>query len=114
MGLMAHPVAVDPGRPTLDHYVDHIDHAVSVMGIEHVGIGADFIRQVALSGAIPEAGHALLPPGGRLSDCIEDFEGPADYPGLVRVLGERGYSPGDQEAILAKNFLRVFTENLPA
>ena len=113
MGLMAHPVAVDPERPTLDHYVDHIDHAVSVMGIEHVGIGADFIKQVALSGAIPDPGRAFLPPGGHLSDCIEGFEGPADYPGLVRVLGERGYSPSDQEAILANNFLRVFAENLP-
>ncbi len=113
MGLMAHPVAVGPERPTLDHYVDHIDHAVSVMGIEHVGIGADFIKQVALSGAIPDPGRAFLPPGGHLSDCIEGFEGPADYPGLVRVLGERGYSPSDLEAILANNFLRVFAENLP-
>ncbi len=61
MGVMAHPVAIDPERATLDHYVDHIDHAVSVMGIDHVGIGADFIKQVALSGAIPDPGHALLP-----------------------------------------------------
>ena len=63
MGLMAHPVAVRPGRPTLDHYVDRIDHAVSVMGIEHVGIGADFIKQVAFSGAIPDPGRGVFTAG---------------------------------------------------
>ena len=80
MGLMAHPVAVDPERPTLDHYVDHIDHAVSVMGIEHVGIGADFIKQVALSGAIPDPGRGVFTAGRPLERLRRRLRGPRRLP----------------------------------
>jgi membrane dipeptidase len=114
MGLMAHPLAVDPDRPTLGRYIDHIEHAVSVMGIDHVGIGADFIRQVATSGAIPDPGRAFLPPGVSLADAIKNFEGPRGYPALTEGLERRGYSKDEQLAILGGNFLRVFATALPA
>jgi membrane dipeptidase len=37
------PFAVNHGETkTLSDYVDHVEHAVKVMGIEHVGLGPDF------------------------------------------------------------------------
>ena len=46
LGMMAIPFVVDREAPTLRRWLDHFDHAVAVMGITHVGLGADFIDQV--------------------------------------------------------------------
>ena len=113
LGLMAHPLVVDPTRPTMDRYLDHLDHAVEIMGIKHVGIGADFIRQVALAGAASDSGQTLLPAGMSLSASLDSFEGPADYPRLVAAIEKRGYTGDDLQAILGGNFLRLFSESLP-
>lgn len=114
VGIMAHPLAVDPARPTLERYVDHIDHAVRIIGIDHVGLGPDFIEQVAHSGAVGDPGNLLLPPGVDLGDSIQGFAGPADFPALLDALSRRGYGPSRIEAIAAGNFLRVLQESLPA
>src|SRR5947199_173621 len=37
------------GVPGLDRLVDHIDHAVQVMGIDHVGLGSDFVAAASAS-----------------------------------------------------------------
>jgi membrane dipeptidase len=113
LGMMAHPISVDPAEPTMSRYLDHFDHAVQVMGPDHVGIGADFIRQVALSGAVPDPGDALLAPGMALEDAISGFAGPADFPALVEGLRERGYAADVLDAIMSENFLRVFRASLP-
>lgn len=115
LGLMALPLVVDPDEPTIDRLIDHLDHAVSVMGIEGVALGGDFIRQVARSGAIyGEVTHGLLPPGDTLDSAIDDFEGPEDYPNLVAALERRGYRGDDLERILWRNLVRVLRRALPA
>lgn len=40
------PGFVDPEVRTVDRLVDHIDHLVGLLGVGHVGIGPDFIREV--------------------------------------------------------------------
>jgi membrane dipeptidase len=112
IGMMAHPVSVDPAQPTIERYVDHILHAIEVAGVEHVGIGADFIRQVACSGAIPQR-DLRLPSGASMADVIEHFEGPGDYPRLVATLKRRGITEADLYAVLAGNFLRLLSASLP-
>jgi membrane dipeptidase len=114
LGIMVLPPAIDPDDPTIARVVDHIDHAVSVMGIEHVGLGADFFRQVALSGAVRKPPDSLRPPGMGLEYSIDDLAGPADYPRLVDALRGRGYHDEALAALLGQNFLRVFREALPA
>jgi len=113
VGIMAHPVAIDPARPTLDRLVDHVLHAVDVAGPDHVCIGADFIRQVCLSGAIPPLTGALLPHGVALEDPIVDYEGPADYPRLVERLVARGVDADTLERILWSNLFRLLDNGLP-
>lgn len=74
---------------TLDDVADHIDHAVEVAGIDHVGLGSDY------------DGVFSLPDG--LLDA-------STYPNLVAELLERGYSEEDIEKILGGNALRVWEE----
>lgn len=66
--------------------VDHIDHAVSVAGIDHVGLGSDF------------DGISVTPEG------LDDV---AKLPLITQELAERGYSRSDIEKILGGNLLRL-------
>jgi membrane dipeptidase len=74
--------------PTIDRLVDHIDHAVQVMGIDHVGLGSDF------------DGISVLP---------RPMKDATSLPELVRALVARGYSDSDVRKILGENFLRLLT-----
>jgi len=69
-------------------YVDHIDHAVEVAGIEHVGIGSDF-----------DGG------GG-----IAGFNDHSEALNVTIELVRRGYSEEDISKIWGANFLRVWRE----
>jgi membrane dipeptidase len=106
LGMMALAFVVDPEAPTLSRWLDHVDHAVAVMGVEHVGLGADFIDQVADA----EQGQATA----KARWGLEGFTGPDDYPALVDALTGRGYEGKRLEAILSGNWLRVLGESLPA
>lgn len=77
-----------PFRPALGRIFDHIDHAVKVAGVDHVGIGADL-------------DSCLIP-------TPEGFDSVRDYPKLTEGLVERGYSDDAIEKIMGGNFLRVF------
>jgi membrane dipeptidase len=114
LGLMLLPLVIDPDQPTMARAIDHLDHAVSVMGIEHVGLGGDFIRQVfrAIGGHTPP--DSLLPHGMPMDAAIENIAGPEDYPAFVAALQQRGYTGERLHAVLAGNFLRVFRQALPA
>jgi membrane dipeptidase len=117
LGLMALTLVVGYDRPTIEGLLDHLDHAVAVMGIEHVGFGADVIDQV--TAAEIEAGRTLeavveearVRGGGRLG--LDDFTGPEHYPALLEALGRRGYKDAAVAAVTHGNFLRVLRAALP-
>jgi membrane dipeptidase len=100
LGMMAISWAVDPGAPTISRWLDHFDHAVGVMGIEHVGLGADFVDQV------PPREEAK----SRLT--VDGFTGPENFPLLVTALRERGYAGERLEAIMSANWLRILRDAL--
>src|SRR5918912_336899 len=98
---MALPVVVDPARPTIERVVDHVDHAVSVIGADHVGLGGDFIHQVAIALGLRDQAAALLPEGTSIADPVEGLAGPEDYPALLDALRRRGYGGDELEGILS-------------
>ncbi len=75
--------------PGVARVVDHIDHIVKLVGIEHVGVGSDF------------DGIQATPAG--LSSV-------ADLPNLTAELLRRGYTEEDVDKILGGNILRVMEE----
>ena len=74
---------------TIDDAVEHIDHAVKVAGIDHVGIGSDFDGIIA-------------PPRG-----LEDISKTID---LAAALLKKGYSDEDVKKIMGGNTLRLIRE----
>ena len=73
---------------TVQNAVDHIDHIVSIAGIDHVGIGCDF-------------------DGGGGIDGVFDA---SEVMNITVELVRRGYSEQDIEKIWSGNLLRVFAE----
>ena len=116
--VMALPPAIGPdesGDCTLDRVVDHLLHAVDVMGEEHVGIGADFAKQLEASGAIPSSFDPWLhSPDVDLSEPIRGFGGPEDFGALSAALTTRGVPEALQDALKWGNLLRLFRNRLPA
>ena len=68
--------------------IEHIDHAVKIAGIEHVGLGSDF-------------------DGANMPFGMEDA---TKLPRITNALLEKGYSEGDVKKILGENTLRVMAE----
>lgn len=104
---------------TLETYVDHIDHAVKVGGIEHVGLAADYaIQGLEATGASKENWYnprlTRFKPSYKVQwpPWIPELDPPERYKNVARVLDKRGYSTGDIEKILGLNWLRYFRETL--
>ena len=76
---------------TIDDVLNHVDRAVELAGIDHVGIGSDY-----------DGVGDSLPIG--LKDVSE-------FPNLTAGLLERGYSETDIEKIYGGNLMRVWREN---
>jgi membrane dipeptidase len=68
--------------------IDHIDHAVKIGGVDHVGLGSDF-------------DGAVMPIG------MQDV---THLPQITGALLQKGYSESDIRKILGENTLRVMSE----
>jgi membrane dipeptidase len=75
-------------RVDFSKIIEHIEHAVKVAGIEHVGLGSDF-------------------DGANMPYGMEDA---TKLPKITEALLQKGYSEGDVKKILGENTLRVMAE----
>jgi membrane dipeptidase len=79
-----------PVATTIDHVLDQVDHAVKLLGADHVGIGSDF------DGV-----------GGKLPKELRTV---ADYPNLVAGMRKRGHGDEVIAKVLGANLMRVWRE----
>ncbi len=96
---------------TVEHMVDHIDHVVKLVGIEHVGIGSDADLD----------GYDDMPPdqleklrasykssyGFRDKLDTDGYDHPKKIYDLTEALISRGYSDDNITAVLGGNFRRL-------
>jgi len=75
-------------EPTVADAVDHIDHIVNLVGIDHVGIGTDFDG------------------GGGLKDCVDVSQ----MMNITKELLRRNYTSEEIGKIWGGNFMRVFAK----
>lgn len=73
---------------TLAQFLDHVDHAVEVAGVDHVGLSGDF-----------DGG------GG-----VRGWDSAVDSPNVTAAMLQRGYSEEDLAKIWGGNLLRVMRE----
>ncbi len=116
LGYMIGP---DPGgETTIETHADHIDHAVKVAGIDHVGLASDYSIPGVAPGAtrenwyVPRLTRFKPSYQVRWPPWIPELESPERYKNVSRVLDRRGYRSGDIEKILGLNWLRFYREVL--
>jgi membrane dipeptidase len=90
--LQKYPGEAGNLRPPLSVLLDHIDHIVRLVGVNHVGLGSDF---------------------DGISSVPRELDDVTDFPLITKGLLQRGYSKQDIRKILGENFIRLFTANHP-
>jgi len=88
--IFNHLADADATRSPIALLVKHISHVVKLIGIDHVGLGADF------------DGAESFPLG---------MNSVADYPKITDGLIKNGYSENDIKKILGGNVIRLIREN---
>ena len=83
-----HGFLVKDGEATIEDAMRHLDHAISIMGIDHVGLGTDFDGD-----------------GG-----IRGMANSSELLNYTRELLKRHYSEEDIQKLWGGNFLRVMNE----
>jgi membrane dipeptidase len=97
-------------------YLNHIDHAVRVAGLEHVGLASDYsIRGIQATESREswyEPRQRSFKPSYNLRwpPWIPELDPPERFRATARGLARRGYREGDIEKILGLNWVAYFKE----
>jgi membrane dipeptidase len=119
--VMWSPAVRHDERPTLDDYLNHIDHLVKVGGIEHVAFASDITEGQAPS---PEKWDKSYGPNGYSPNITGvlgpwyvyetrlnvDFQSLAHTPRIWDGMKRRGYSQTDIDKVRSGNWLRVMQD----
>ncbi|MBV28261.1 MAG: hypothetical protein CMM22_00425 [Rhodospirillaceae bacterium] len=106
-------------EPTIDAFLDHIDHIVEVMGADKVGVGTDWpgmvpklavikiIEWIAGAGLEKKEVDRMVP---GIDKEYQGFKDRREWPNITRGLVSRGYNDDEIRGIIGDNFLRIFKE----
>jgi membrane dipeptidase len=106
IGLTSYPAHVHDGRPGLKEFMNQVDYAVRLAGIDHVGIGLNIVVHT------PEEAEAFY----RRSNIefsqfhLPGLEDVDRLPNVTAALLERGYGEVEIAKIMGGNVLRVLDE----
>jgi membrane dipeptidase len=106
IGIAGVGIFLGPNTATIDALVAHIDHAVELVGIEHVGLGSDYCFDADDFTAEAAANPQLFPAAYTRWGPLQ-FVAPEDLLCLDDALALRGYDDAAIAAVLGGNFRRV-------
>lgn len=95
-------VSSDLDNRTIERLVDHIDHIVDVIGINHIGLGFDFAEYLNTD--------TLKHYANTYTYGVKGLEDTTKAKNIIKVLEKRGYSKEDIDKISYRNFYRVIKD----
>jgi membrane dipeptidase len=103
-------VLVSPHREeaTLDRYIDHIEHVRDLIGIDGVAIGFDFFEFIYRQWS--KAEQIAFQEKFTHAHFVPELAKHSHSRALTRRLIERAFNDGEIEAILFRNWMRIFQE----
>ncbi len=108
IGLNGIGLFLGPGDDLVKSLVRHIDHAVALVGPDHVAIGLDYLFDPAeLDEALATMPDMFPAELGYRPGMPMPMLGPEAIPQLVQSLLDLGYAHRDLSAILGGNLLRL-------
>jgi membrane dipeptidase len=94
LGIACLPFFLNMPATVMD-FVDHVEYVQNLVGIDYVGIGADFIDY--------EPSYAHI-------EFTRDLEDTTKVQNITRALVARGFTRKEIAQVLGENFLRVISE----
>jgi len=122
IGLYFMPYLRLDGQPMAADLIAHLEHAISVCGEDHVGVGTDggvtgvddmTAYRRALEDDIAQRRRLGIGAPGETADVatfLPDLCGPTQFQRLADLLAARGHSEARIEKILGGNFRRLMTD----
>jgi len=121
MGIYDLPyLSASPKQPTVDDYMQHMEHALKVMGEDHVGVGSDAsIEPFDTSpkgmaefnkSEMERQKSGLAAPEEDRPTYVVGLNTPRKVEVITDQLLKRGYTARSAEKIIGANFVRVFGE----
>jgi membrane dipeptidase len=100
---------------TLDHFVRHVEHVASLVGIDHVGVGTDWAPPVPLqlqAMLTAEVQRIGFRPEHRVdwAATVKGLDRWEHWPNITAALVDHGYTDDEISGVVGGNFLRVFGE----
>jgi len=94
---------------TLEKHLDQYDYLKKLVGVDHIGLGPDFMYdRPDLTAIIPE----LWPPDVYSNNppwfMVKGYETISDLPNVTQGLMQRGWSDAEIRKLLGENWLRVY------
>lgn len=111
IGINVLPTFIDPDNPTLDRVIDHVEHVAEVAGVDHVGLGPDFLKEWT-DAVYPQFDTFFALDGVDMKASVPELAHTRDLPNVTAKLLERGWPEADVRKVLGANWLRVFRETL--
>jgi membrane dipeptidase len=115
-GILTLGYFLGPDPVSVVNYVNHVDHAVKVAGIDHVGMATDYQLRGIEASATRETWYVprlrIFKPSYKVRwpSWAPDLDKPDRFRVAVREMSRRGYKTGDIEKLLGLNWLRYFRE----
>jgi membrane dipeptidase len=118
MGVLCVPGFISKSDPSLEVVVNHIDYAVDLVGVDHVGIGTD--TGYGYPGGYPERyrngrvnyqSEINLWKKGLISSTTaktKGFEDWSKWPNITKALVSRGYSDIEIKKIIGLNWMQFW------
>jgi len=114
-GMVLFPAMLPGGmKCTLSRFCDLIEHTVSIIGINHVGLGTDFVWRRPLSYIKQvRTGRSTFDWAPVVPPVWPDWmRTPADFPRIADELARRKWSDRDIEAYMGRNWLDFYERTI--
>jgi membrane dipeptidase len=110
VGINVLATFIDENEHTVARVVDHIEHAAAIIGVDHVGLGPDFYKEISdeLYGAEAQS----MDGGDTMISYVPGLESPAGLPLITDELLRRGWPHDDIRQVLGGAFHALFVREL--
>src|SRR5207247_8942423 len=113
VSLMIQSFVMSPKIATMDEFLRHVDHAVSLAGVDHVGFGYDFttfidgLDLMKLDYLPPHA-----PPEDNMHKQVKGIPTHPELPPLTRPLLAHGFNERDTARVMGGNWFEFLATAL--
>lgn len=98
----------------LDRHLDQFDYLKRLVGVDHIGIGPDFIEGRNDPGPLSAEDVILMAPEAYSQEMpwfyVKGFENIGELPNVTQGLLGRGWSAAEVRKVLGENWLRVYEQ----